>query len=118
MATTSETENIDFVMLYITTATLSEARSLAQIALEMKEAACANILPQMESLYHWEGKLERNSECVLILKTLATKQQSLMNLIAEKHSYSCPCIIALPILTGKPEYLQWLKGEVSTATQS
>ena len=74
-------------------------------------AACANIIPGMTSIYHWEGKLARESEVVLILKTRAELFSAIEARVKELHSYDNPCIIALPIAAGAAPFLAWLAAE-------
>ena len=78
-------------------------------------AACANVLDGMTSLYWWQGVLEQASEAVLILKTRAELVERLTMRVRELHSYDCPCVVALPIAAGNPDYLAWIAGETEPA---
>ena len=78
-------------------------------------AACANGLDGMTSLYWWQGVLEQASEAVLILKTRAELVERLTMRVRELHSYDCPCVVALPIAAGNPDYLAWIAGETEPA---
>jgi len=81
---------------------------LAQLIVESRLAACVQILPPMTSIYSWNGKLERSSESLLIIKTTRAAYPALEKFIREHHSYKTPEIISLPIELGLTEYLDWL----------
>lgn len=96
------------ILVYITCTDIAEARSIAQTVVTEKLAACANIFPQIHSIYHWENKLCESNEAVLILKTLETNYKKLAERIKELHSYDCPCIITLDVKEVNTEYLSWI----------
>lgn len=98
-------------LVYVTAPTLAEAESLARLAVEGRLAACANILPGMRSLYWWQGRLESADETVLLLKTTAELAPALIRALTEAHSYDCPCVVAVPIATGNPDFLRWIEAE-------
>ena len=98
-------------LVYVTAPTLAEAESLARLAVEGRLAACANILPGMRSLYWWQGRLESADETVLLLKTTAELAPALIRALTEAHSYDCPCVVALPIASGNPDFLRWIEAE-------
>lgn len=108
-ATRPASQTITFV--YTPCASLAEAEALARAAVDARLAACANILPQMVSLYRWDGVMERVEEVVLILKTREAHYEALARLIAQKHSYKIPCIAALPLEGLNRAYHQWLLAE-------
>ena len=91
------------------------ARRLAKAALEAKLAACANIVPAVESHYWWEGKLESSDEVLLLLKTRQALLPKLERAVQEIHPYDTPEFISLPLTAGSRRYLAWLndntKGE-------
>jgi periplasmic divalent cation tolerance protein len=94
--------------LYVTTAKLDEAWRIGELLVTERLAACANVLQGMQSCYWWEGKLERGNECVLILKTRAALVEPATARIRELHSYTVPCVVALPIVGGNPDFLAWI----------
>ena len=100
-------------LVYVTAPTLAEAESLARLAVEGRLAACANILPGMRSLYWWQGRLESADETVLLLKTTAELAPALIRALTQAHSYDCPCVVALPIATGNPDFLRWIEAETT-----
>lgn len=98
----------DFVLVYVTTANSEDAKKIGRAIVERKLAACANILPQMDSIYSWKGKVCEDQEAVLILKTRRSLFKELMEKVRALHAYDCPCVLSLPIEDGNAPYLQWL----------
>ncbi|MDT8406470.1 MAG: divalent-cation tolerance protein CutA [Methylococcales bacterium] len=84
------------------------AKHLAEMLLVRQLAACVNVIPGLESLYYWEGALQCDAECLLLIKTDQNCYSELEALLLEQHSYDVPEIIALPITHGSSTYLQWL----------
>jgi|SRR5580692_2733253 periplasmic divalent cation tolerance protein len=89
-----------------------EARRLARHLVEHQLAACVNIVPRVESIYRWQGKVESSQEWLLLIKTSAEKFPAVRDAIRELHSYDLPECIALTIEDGSPDYLQWLADSV------
>jgi len=98
-------------LAYITCPHMAEAQTLAQAIVTERLAACANILPQMQSVYWWEGKLEKAEEVVLMFKTRPDLQEALTAKVKELHSYDVPCVIFLPLEPGNPDYFRWIHTE-------
>lgn len=98
-------------LVYVTTPDRETARTIATALVAEGIAACANILPGMESVYRWQGAVERAEECVLILKCRAAGFEALSARVRALHPYQVPCIVALPITAGLPDYLAWLADE-------
>lgn len=94
--------------VYITCASPEEARAIGAAVVEQRLAACANLIPGMESIYPWKGEMQHDRETVLILKSRADKVDALIAAVKELHSYEVPCIVTLPIQEGNPDYLRWL----------
>jgi periplasmic divalent cation tolerance protein len=90
-------------------------RQLAQAALENRLAACANILPKLESHYWWQGKLESSPECLILFKTTSQKLAALEDLILDQHPYDTPEFVVIPILAGSSAYLNWLTASVTVS---
>ncbi|MEM9539263.1 MAG: divalent-cation tolerance protein CutA [Cyanobacteria bacterium P01_E01_bin.42] len=84
-----------------------EAHAIASALVEAKLAACVNFAP-IQSVYRWQGKVEREREWQLTIKTDLALFPALETKIKELHSYELPEIIALPIMTGSQNYLNWL----------
>lgn len=98
-----------FVVVLCTVDNLESAKKIARIVVEERLAACANIMQGLSSIYHWEGEIVEDSECLLILKTKATLFEVLKNKILEIHPYEVPEIISLGIDNGFDKYLDWIK---------
>ena len=101
----------EFVAVYITAPNQKDAQKLAQLLLKERLVGCVNIVPYIESLYRWGEKIENHSEALLIVKTRSVLMKDLVKFVKKHHSYKVPCINALPILEGNPDYLKWLKEE-------
>jgi periplasmic divalent cation tolerance protein len=99
------------IFIYITVPTEAEAQKIAEAVVADRLAACANIIPGMKSIYHWEGKLEQGSEAVLIFKTRAELFQAVETRVKELHSYETPCIVSLPLTDVSADYMQWIISE-------
>jgi periplasmic divalent cation tolerance protein len=97
--------------VYVTTATADEARAIGKALVAERLAACVNILDPMQSFYWWEGKIEEGRETVLIAKTRQARLEDVIARVKALHSYSVPCVVALPIEAGNPDYLRWILGE-------
>lgn len=93
---------------YVTCSGLKEARKLANGLLEKKWIGCANLLPGMESIYFWKGKVNTGKEVVLIIKTTSSFQRKVTKWLEENHSYDIPCVLWLSIEKGNAKYLKWL----------
>lgn len=98
----------DPIVVFLTAANGEEATRLADLLIGAHLAACVQILPEMESVYRWEGKIERQSEILLLAKTTAGKFADLEREVRALHSYETPEIVAVPILAGSKPYLEWL----------
>ena len=105
----------DIVFIYTSAPDVETAKIIARAAVEERLAACANILPHMESIYRWKGKIEEAREVVLILKTRAVLFDKLEARIKALHPYECPCIISLPLACGSSDYLAWIRAATGEA---
>lgn len=99
----------DPIVVFMTAASGEEATRLADMLVGAHLAACVQIMPEMESVYRWEGKVERQPEVLLIAKTTAAKFADLEREVRALHSYDTPEIVAVPITTGSAPYLEWLR---------
>ncbi|KAL1273446.1 hypothetical protein QQF64_029308 [Cirrhinus molitorella] len=84
------------------------AKELARGIVEKKLAACVNIVPQITSVYEWQGKIEEDSEVLLMIKTRSSKIPALAEYVRSNHPYEVAEVISLPIDQGNPPYLKWI----------
>lgn len=103
----------DCCLVYVTTSSREEAQNLGRTAVTERLAACANLVGDIESFYHWEGQFETGAECLLILKTTCAKLPELTARLLGMHSYSCPAIVAVPIQGGHQGFIDWIRAEVA-----
>lgn len=108
---------MDFRFVYMTASSREEAKKIGRALVEERLAACANVIDGMESVYWWQGKLTEDREAVLIAKTRADLVPVLTERVRALHSYTVPCVVALPILDGNPDYLVWLGEETRPDTE-
>lgn len=101
------------VMGYITCESKEQSQMIAQKLLEQKLIACANILPEIESHYMWQGKPEHSKESLLIIKSENHLQSKIEQSILALHSYDCPCVVFYESIGGLPSYLSWASKQLS-----
>ncbi|HEY8228259.1 MAG TPA: divalent-cation tolerance protein CutA [Pyrinomonadaceae bacterium] len=112
-----DTEN-DPIVVLITASNREEAIRLADMLVGAHLAACVQILPEMESVYRWEGKIERQPEILLIVKTTRFRFDEIEREVRALHSYDTPEIVALPILAASEPYLRWLTNQAGLVIKS
>lgn len=106
---------MSFEFVYVTAASPEEARKIGRALVEERLAACVNILDKMSSLYWWEGKIDEGREAVLIAKTRSDLVAAVTDRVKALHSYTCPCVVSLPITQGNPDFLAWIERETRPA---
>ena len=100
-----------YLVVFITTSGHEEARKIADALVSQRKAACVNIVPRVNSLFRWKGKIEDAEESLLVVKTRAKLFSDVVSTVKSIHSYEVPEIIALPIVEGNPDYLKWIDEE-------
>jgi periplasmic divalent cation tolerance protein len=101
------------VIVLTTIASTADGRELASILVTERLAACVNVLPEMESIYRWEGVVDRERERQLIIKTTADKTESLKARLHQLHAYEVPEFLVLPVTGGSERYLEWLRNSTA-----
>jgi periplasmic divalent cation tolerance protein len=107
----------DARVVFTTASSIAEAEKIARALVEHRLAACVNILPQIRSIYRWQGKVEDAAEILLVIKTTAAQFPAVRDAIRELHSYDVPECICLAITDGSPDYLNWLVENVQPPSQ-
>lgn len=100
---------MEAILTYITTKDKQQARLIGKTLVEERLAACVNIIDGMQSIYWWEGAISEDNEAILIAKTRNSLLEKLTDRVKSLHTYTCPCIIAIPISGGNRDYLGWIK---------
>ncbi len=99
------------IVVFISCASKKEADKIADVLLAERLAACMNTVEKVHSMFHWQGKIDSADEVLLVAKTKAALLPELTSLVQQHHSYDVPEIIALPIIGGSDEYLNWIDAE-------
>jgi periplasmic divalent cation tolerance protein len=103
----------DYIQVLITIDSEEKAKELQQLLVEHRAAACVQVLGPISSTYWWEGEIEDAQEWMCLAKTQAGQYDRLESLVKENHPYEVPEILAIPVLTGNKEYLDWVKAETA-----
>lgn len=97
------------LIILVTAPNRDEAARIAEAIVSERLAACVNIINGIESIYRWEGKVTRDSESLMIIKTTQDRYIELERRVRELHSYTTPEVIAVKIERGSEDYLRWLR---------
>ncbi|MFN3152796.1 divalent-cation tolerance protein CutA [Bremerella sp.] len=101
------------IVVQTTTGSSADAEKLAEIIIANSQGACVQIIGPMTSVYRWQGAIQKDEEFLLSIKTTSQVFPSLAELIRQHHSYDVPEIIAIPIVDGSSEYLEWVAQSVT-----
>ncbi len=104
---------MEYIVVFITAGSEAEARKISQALVEKKLAACGNIISPIRSTFRWKGELCDESEALLIVKSTAGHFEAIVEETKKMHGYEIPEIIALPIVMGSQDYLQWISDETT-----
>jgi periplasmic divalent cation tolerance protein len=105
---------MDNISVYIVAANPAEATAIAEMLIRERLAACVNILGAIQSIYRWNGGIERGDEVAMIAKSRRRLFDVLAAKVRAMHSYDVPAIVAWPIIAGDAEYLGWIDAETDT----
>jgi periplasmic divalent cation tolerance protein len=105
--------NAEVIVVFVTCPSAEVAQKIAESVIEDCLAACVNVLPSLISIYRWKGKVCRDPESLLIIKTRRTKFSALCRQVKRLHPYSVPEVIALPVVAGSASYISWIQDSTS-----
>jgi len=97
-----------YIIVLVTVPNKLQANKITKFLLKQKLAACVNIIPKMDSFFWWQGKIDKAKELLLVIKSKKSLFKKLKKAIKSKHPYSVPEIIALPVILGNKDYLDWI----------
>jgi periplasmic divalent cation tolerance protein len=103
---------VDFAIILTTVSAVEEGESIANILVEKQLASCVNIIPNISSVYQWEGQIQSESEVLLLIKTTKDLEAEVYREVQNVHSYDIPELITLPITNGSDAYLDWMTNSV------
>jgi periplasmic divalent cation tolerance protein len=98
----------DKIVVLSTCATEEEAEKLARLLVDQRLAACVNVIPRIRSYYRWKGAVESADECLLVVKSSRELMAAIGAVLEKEHSYEVPELLALPVVEGAANYLNWL----------
>jgi periplasmic divalent cation tolerance protein len=96
------------IIILVTAPSKKEAAHIAQVLVKDKLAACVNIVGKIDSLFWWQGKVDRAKEMLLVIKSRKKMLNRIIKRVRALHSYDCPEIVAVPIIGGYKQYLKWI----------
>jgi len=105
------------IVILSTCATQEEAEKLARLLLDRRLAACVNVIPHIRSYYRWKGAIESADECLLVVKSSRELFGSIGAVLEKEHSYEVPELLALPVVEGATNYLNWLLANLRSAPE-
>jgi len=98
-----------YIVILVTAMNVEEANKISKKLVEDKLVACVNILDQVKSIFRWEGKIDEAQEVLMIMKSRKDLFKKIVKVVKSLHSYSVPEVIALPVIDGNKDYLDWIK---------
>jgi len=102
----------DKIVVFSTCANAEEGARLARALVEARVAACVTVVPGAQSIYRWQGAIETSAECLLMIKSARARFEALRSVLEKAHSYEVPELVALPVVEGAPNYMNWLEGQL------
>lgn len=102
----------DVVVVLSTLPDQDKAAEIARVLVDEQLAACVNIVPQIRSIYRWQGAIHDGSEALAIIKTTRDQYDAVARRVLQLHPYELPELIVLPLIAGHPPYLAWVAGSV------
>ncbi|HLK69127.1 MAG TPA: divalent-cation tolerance protein CutA [Bryobacteraceae bacterium] len=105
------------IVILSTCSTEVEAEQLAKVLVEARLAACVSVIPRVRSFYHWKGEIEAADECLLLIKSSRELFDAVRVRLESAHSYETPEVLALPVVDGAPNYMNWLTANLSVTKE-
>ena len=105
----------DKIVVFSTCSTPEEARQIAHKLVGERLAACVNVVPGIRSFYRWKGAIEEANECLLVIKSSRELFDRLRLELERAHTYEVPEVMAVPVVEGAPNYLNWLEKELNAS---
>ena len=99
----------NYKLLYATCGSKKEAQNIGKALVKNSLVACANIVPNINSIFKWKNKISSSKEFILLGKTQTKNMKNIFKIIKDKHSYDCPCILFFNIEQGNNDFLKWIK---------
>ena len=103
----------EIIIVFVTVPGLREGSRISKAILTSRLAACVNVIPGVQSIYKWKGKIVQEKEAMLVLKTTRPRYRKLEQKIKQLHPYEVPEVIAIPLIFGSPQYIEWVTREVA-----
>lgn len=103
----------DLRIVYVTASNHKEAESIASKLIDNGFAACVNIYDNVTSIYKWDGQTKKEPESTLFIKTTKYRVEDIRKFIKKNHTYSCPCVISIPVIDADKDYMEWIEGIVN-----
>ena len=100
--------NNQYIVVLVTTSSKQEAENIVQQLLEQKLIACGNIVGPVTSHFHWQGKIDRAEEFLVLMKSRSDLFEKISDAVGKLHSYEVPEVLSLPLVAGSKGYLGWL----------
>ena len=102
----------DKIVVFSTCSTPEEAAKIARKLIDERLAACVNVAPRVRSFYRWKGAIEEADECMLVIKSSRDLFERLRLELEKAHTYEVPEVVAVPVVDGAPNYLNWVDAEL------
>ena len=103
----------EIIVVFVTVPGLREGSRISMAVLTSRLAACVNVIPGIRSMYQWKGKLVQEKEAMLVMKTTRLRYRKLEQKIKQLHPYELPEVIAIPLICGSSQYIEWVTREVA-----
>ena len=107
-----------FVAIYTTFPNQKRAVEFGRLLVNSRLSACTNIIPNIKSIYKWNGKIEESQECIVWIKTRESLINNVYNKLKEIHPYTVPAFVVYRVSSGSEEYLEWIKSETLPYTST